>query len=297
MPEVWLLRIDPERRIGLTDYAPDTVARLGELFPEADVHRHDLLRDPPLEADVHMFHRIDTELYNDQWRDVYRRFAGQTILVVATGILPTDEIPRQILSAIRNRRATHAGWTRNPRRVRVALAQDAQGHSDEPGRPRGLGARAALNEVDHSAYSDARALVTGGLGFIGSHLAARSRDLGAEVTLDRLACSPTTAATCSTCRFEDRVRINIADVRGHGDALPGAGPGLLFNLAGQVSHIDSMKDPFTDLDINCTSQLWLLEALRKQNPELKSSSPARARCTGGRNSLPVDETTCCVPPT
>ena len=112
LPEIWLLRIDPERRIVLTDYAPGTVTRLRELLPEAEVHRHDLLRDPPLEGDVHMFHRIDTELDNDQWRGVYRRFAGQTIFVVATGILPTDEIPKQVLSAIRNRHATHAGWTR-----------------------------------------------------------------------------------------------------------------------------------------------------------------------------------------
>jgi hypothetical protein len=112
LPEVWLLRIDPERRLVLTDYAPETVERLNELLPEAEVQRHDLLRDPPLEGDVHMFHRIDTELDNDQWHDVYRRFADETILVVATGILPTDEIPKQVLSAIRNRHATRAGWTR-----------------------------------------------------------------------------------------------------------------------------------------------------------------------------------------
>lgn len=112
LPEIWLMRIDPERKIVLTDYAPETIGRLRELLPEAEVHQHDLLRDSPLEADVHMFHRIDTELDNDQWRAVYRRFAGQRILVVATGILPTDEIPRQILSAIRNRGATRAGWTR-----------------------------------------------------------------------------------------------------------------------------------------------------------------------------------------
>ncbi len=112
LPELWLLRIDPERRLVLTDYAPETVSRLRGLLPEAEVQRHDLLRAPPLEADVHMFHRIDTELDNDQWRDVYRRFAGETILLVATGILPTDEIPKQVLSAFRNRHATRAGWTR-----------------------------------------------------------------------------------------------------------------------------------------------------------------------------------------
>ena len=67
--------------------------------------------------------------------------------------------------------------------------------------------------------------------------------------------------------YEDKVRINIADVRGHGMEYLVRGQDVLFNLAGQVSHIDSMTDPFTDLEINCRSQLWILEAVRKNNPE------------------------------
>ena len=66
--------------------------------------------------------------------------------------------------------------------------------------------------------------------------------------------------------YEDKVRINIADVRGHGMEYLVRGQDVLFNLAGQVSHIDSMTDPFTDLEINCRSQLWILEAVRKNNP-------------------------------
>jgi hypothetical protein len=112
LPELWLLRIDPERRLVVTDYAPETVARLRELLPEAEVHRHDLLREPPLAGDAHMFHRIDTDLDNDQWRGVYARFADRTVLVVATGVLPAGEIPRHLLTTFRNRHATHAGWTR-----------------------------------------------------------------------------------------------------------------------------------------------------------------------------------------
>src|SRR5262245_33728943 len=65
MPELWLLRLDPERRLVVTDYAPETVERLRELLPEAEVRQHDLLRDQPLEGDMHLFHRIDTELDND----------------------------------------------------------------------------------------------------------------------------------------------------------------------------------------------------------------------------------------
>jgi hypothetical protein len=112
LPEVWLRRIHPECRLVLTDYAPETVGRLRELMPEIEVQRHDLLRDAPLDGDLHMFHRIDTELDNDQWRKVYERFALQTILVVATEVLPANGIPRQLVSAFRNRHATHAGWMR-----------------------------------------------------------------------------------------------------------------------------------------------------------------------------------------
>lgn len=112
LPELWLLRLDSGRELLVTDYAPETVDRLRRLLPEAEVHRHDLLRDPPLDAGLHMFHRIDTELDNGQWRDVFRRFAGQTILLVATEVMTAREIPRRLRAAARGRRATRAGWTR-----------------------------------------------------------------------------------------------------------------------------------------------------------------------------------------
>ncbi len=56
---------------------------------------------------------------------------------------------------------------------------------------------------------------------------------------------------------------------------------IIFNLAGQVSHIDSMRDPHTDLDINCRAQLSMLEACRRHNPSSAWSTPARVRSTAG----------------
>jgi hypothetical protein len=112
LPELWLLRIDPERRLVVTDYAPETVERLRELLPEVEVQRHDLLTDSPVEGDVHLFHRIDTELDNHQWRGVYRRFAGRTVVVVATEVVPGNEIPARLLATVRKRHETHAGWSR-----------------------------------------------------------------------------------------------------------------------------------------------------------------------------------------
>ena len=141
--------------------------------------------------------------------------------------------------------------------------------------------------MSQSEYAGTPVLVTGGLGFIGSNLAARLADLGADVT-----------AVDSLLPDYGGNLFNLARLRGPGPGehrrrarprhgVPRRRPGGLFNLAGQVSHIDSMTDPFTDLEINCRSQLWILEAVRKRQPgRARSSTPARARCTAGRSTCP-----------
>jgi hypothetical protein len=110
--EAWLLRLGPERRLALTDYGPATVERLRALFSAAEVVRHDLLRDAPLDADAHLFHRIDTELTDEEWRQVLDRFASETILVVATEVATTARLVQELLLRTRNRHLTRAGWLR-----------------------------------------------------------------------------------------------------------------------------------------------------------------------------------------
>lgn len=112
LPELWLLRINPGRELVVTDFAPETVNRLRGILPEAEVHKHDLLNEAPLEGDMHVFHRIDTELDNEQWRGVYRRFAAEPVLVVAGEFLPVRDIPKHLRIACYNRKATNAGWMR-----------------------------------------------------------------------------------------------------------------------------------------------------------------------------------------
>ena len=65
---------------------------------------------------------------------------------------------------------------------------------------------------------------------------------------------------------------------------------VIFNLAGQVSHIDSMRDPYLDLEVNCRSQLTLLEACRYHNPHVKVVFAGTRQVYGRPDSLPVDET-------
>jgi len=144
--------------------------------------------------------------------------------------------------------------------------------------------------ADHrDFYRDRRVLVTGGLGFIGSNLCRALADLGADVTAVDSLLPDYGGNVFNLSGYEDRVRINIADVRGHGMEYLVRGQEVLFNLAGQVSHLDSMTDPVTDLEINCTSQLRVLEAVRRGNPELKIVYAGTRQIYGRPQYLPVDE--------
>ena len=138
-------------------------------------------------------------------------------------------------------------------------------------------------------YRGKSVLVTGGLGFIGSNLCRALADLGAKVTAVDSLLPDYGGNLFNLAGYEDKLRINVADVRGHGMKYLVKGQQVLFNLAGQVCHIDSMNDPFTDLEINCTSQLWILEAVRQQNPELKIVYAGTRQIYGSPQYLPVDE--------
>jgi len=110
--ECWLERIRPERRLQLAEYAPATVERLRGLFPGAEVHRHDLLADPPLPADAHLLHRVDTELSDAEWHDALGRFARERVLVVATDVATPKRLLQELLVRLRSRELTRAGWLR-----------------------------------------------------------------------------------------------------------------------------------------------------------------------------------------
>jgi hypothetical protein len=110
--ECWLKRLSPERPLLIGEYAPDTVERLRSIFSEAEVHHHDLLADPPLEADWHLFHRIDTEFSNAQWRQVLDGFRDQRILVAASEVIGLREAVRELRKGIR-RGSTNSGRLRN----------------------------------------------------------------------------------------------------------------------------------------------------------------------------------------
>jgi UDP-glucose 4-epimerase len=144
--------------------------------------------------------------------------------------------------------------------------------------------------TDHREfYRGRKVLVTGGLGFIGSNLCRTLADLGAEVLAVDSLLPDYGGNLFNLSGYEGKVRINIADVRGHGMEYLVKGQEVLFNLAGQVSHLDSMSDPFTDLEINYRSQLSILEAVRKGNPDVKIVYAGTRQVYGKPQRLPVDE--------
>ncbi len=140
------------------------------------------------------------------------------------------------------------------------------------------------------SFRGQRVLITGGLGFIGSNLTRTLVALGARVTiLDSLI--PEYGGNRRNLHgFERKVAVHLADVRER-RRLPEflRGQHYLFNLAGQTSHMDSMTDPETDLEINCRAQLTLLEACRKHNPRLRVVFASTRQIYGRPDYLPVDE--------
>jgi len=141
-----------------------------------------------------------------------------------------------------------------------------------------------------STWQGTKVLITGGAGFIGSTLAIRAAELGAEVTVIDSLIPEYGGCLYNLEPVKDKVRINLSDIRDSFSLRPLIeNIDILFNLAGQTSHMDSMKDPHTDLTINCMAQLNLLEICRQFNPNIRIIFASTRQIYGKPTYLPVDE--------
>ncbi len=140
-------------------------------------------------------------------------------------------------------------------------------------------------------YQGKKVLISGGVGFIGSNLALRLLEYGADITIfDSL--TPQYGGNLENLKpYRDRLDVHISDVR-DSQSLPALvrQKDFFFNLAAQTSHMDSMTDPFTDLEINAKGQLSLLECCRRENSKLRIIYASTRQIYGKPDSLPVDET-------
>ena len=148
-----------------------------------------------------------------------------------------------------------------------------------------------MGDTDTAAgFAGKRVLITGGLGFIGSNIARRLAQHDAQVLLVDSLIPEYGGNLYNIAGIEDRVTVNISDVRDQ-FAMNHLvkGHDVMFNLAGTLSHTDSMADPFTDLEINCRSQLSILESCRHHNPDIKIVFAGTRGQYGRARYLPVDE--------
>ena len=138
--------------------------------------------------------------------------------------------------------------------------------------------------------SGKKILITGGLGFIGSNLARRLVHFDNTVTVVDSLIPEYGGNLRNLHDLRDKIVVNLSDVRDPfsiNELIKGQD--YLFNLAGQTSHLDSMNDPFTDLDINAKAQLSILEACRKNNPNIRIVFASTRQIYGKPQYLPVDE--------
>lgn len=144
--------------------------------------------------------------------------------------------------------------------------------------------------TDDARFRDAAVLITGGLGFIGSRLASRLVTAGARVTiLDSMAAN-SGANDFNIAQIRDRVTVIAGDVCDNERVRACLeGQQFLFNLAGQVSHMESMRDPLHDLDVNYRAQIGLLDAVISVNPDIRIVHAGTRQVYGRPRYLPVDE--------
>jgi UDP-glucose 4-epimerase len=148
----------------------------------------------------------------------------------------------------------------------------------------------ALTNAAHASYEGRRILITGGAGFIGSNLARELVRAGAKVTIVDSLIPEYGGNLANIADLAGRVDLNISDVRDrHSLRYLLRDVDILFNLAGQTSHIDSMRDPVTDMDINARAQLDLLETCRVERPSVRIVFASTRQVYGRPQTLPVTE--------
>jgi UDP-glucose 4-epimerase len=147
-----------------------------------------------------------------------------------------------------------------------------------------------MNASEPNPWLGSRVLVTGGLGFIGSNLAIRLANLGARVTLVDAMIPEYGGNPFNIEPVRDRVAVNFGDVC---DRLAMnwlvRDQDYVFHLAGQVSHVMSLTDPFSDIEFNIKGTAVVMEALRHHNPTAKVVFTGTRGQYGPATQLPVNE--------
>lgn len=143
---------------------------------------------------------------------------------------------------------------------------------------------------DFTQFSGQKVLITGGLGFIGSSLALRLVEFGAEVTLVDAMIPEYGGNLFNIAPIRDQVTVNFGDICDqHAMNWLVRDQAYVFHLAGQVSHVMSLQDPFPDIEFNIKGTTVIMEALRKHNPQACLIFTGTRGQYGEAAALPVSE--------
>ncbi|HMQ79583.1 MAG TPA: GDP-mannose 4,6-dehydratase [Ignavibacteria bacterium] len=139
-------------------------------------------------------------------------------------------------------------------------------------------------------FRSKKVLVTGGLGFVGSNLSIKLAELGADVLIVDNMLPRQGGNLFNIEPVKDKVKVNISDIR-NSTSMNHLVKGMdyIYHIAGQVNHVDSVKDPLNDLSINVEGTLVLMEALRMNNPDAKVIFTGTRGEYGSSLTLPVAE--------
>lgn len=144
--------------------------------------------------------------------------------------------------------------------------------------------------INNLAYKGKNILITGGLGFIGSSIALKMVQLGAEVTLVDAMIPDYGGNLFNIEPIKEKVTINfsnIADVTSMNYLV--RDKDYIFHCAGQVCHVMSLSDPFPDIEYNIKGTAILMEACKKNNPKVKVIKTGTRGQYGPATRLPVNE--------
>jgi UDP-glucose 4-epimerase len=134
------------------------------------------------------------------------------------------------------------------------------------------------------------ALITGGLGFIGSNLAIRLVDLGVNVTVVDAMLPGYGGNLFNIREIEDKIHINFSDIRDvHSMNYLARNQDYVFHLAGQVDHILSLSDPYPDIDINIRGSAVVMEAVKVNAPNARIVYTGTRGQYGSTVDLPARE--------
>jgi len=145
-------------------------------------------------------------------------------------------------------------------------------------------------EYKLSSLKGKRVLITGGFGFIGSNLAHKCLELGAEVTIYDCLDPRSGGNLYNIHDIQNSVELSFQSILNFDEVSKHViNKDIIFNCAASTSHPFSMREPWIDMDVNSRGVINLLEAIRRFNRDIKFIHLGTSTQLGNQHYQPADE--------